>query len=173
MSSWLLKIPGAPWCPLGRLLLVTCLRGYFFLSLALCTLGSVFLRWDVFPLYFFVSLPPCFSIISSDAPRNALATPLTKSVPSFVRILQTLNGVAFFYDLHWIALVPGAQKPHVPSFPLTVTSASSNRQVQRGLRAFNAVSFVLLPLTTGLEREKPWHRPFPPEAGAGADHLRV
>lgn len=131
--------------------------------LLLSLFGSLYFGFCVSPVltggmfFLFISLylfHHASDIISSDAPRNALATPLTKSAPSFVRILQTLNGVAFFYDLHWIALVPGAQKPHVPSFPLTVTSASSNRQVQRGLRAFNTVSFVLLPLTTGLGREE-------------------
>lgn len=161
---------GVPWvgCYLLLVCVVTSFSLWLFVLWVLCFSCGMFFLFISLYLFHHAS-----DITSSDAPRNALATPLTKSAPSFVRILQTLNGVAFFYDLHWIALVPGAQKPHVPSFPLTVTSASSNRQVQRGLRAFNAVSFVLLPLTTGLEREKPWHRPFPPEAGAGADHLRV
>lgn len=75
-----------------------------------------------------------------------LLTLLTKKLPFFVRILPALNGLSFFYAFHSIALVPGAPKSHVPSFPLTVTSASSNRQqAQREQRAFYSVSSGLLP----------------------------
>jgi hypothetical protein len=82
---------------------------------------------DVFLFISFVPLPPCI--------RH-----------------HTPDGVTFLYTLHCIVLVPGAQKPHVPSFLLTVTSASSNRQIQRGQRAFYSVSFGLPPPTAGLGR---------------------